>query len=97
MKLLQDSYAGIVSLKWYEAILCMVIVIVLYVSSTCLFALGGLPCGQAGLRSRAVRNNLHLPRHSSSARKVSWAPLSEHLRLATCDPLLPRGSTFVGI
>lgn len=33
MKLLQDSYAGIVSLKWYEAILCMVIAIVLYVSS----------------------------------------------------------------
>jgi hypothetical protein len=43
MKLLQDSYAGIVSLKWYEAILCMVIAIVLYVSSTCLFALGGVP------------------------------------------------------
>jgi hypothetical protein len=97
MKLLQDSYAGIVSLKWYEAILCMVIAIVLYVSTTCLFALGAFPCGQAGLMSRVVCNNLHLPRHSSSARKVSWAPPSEHLRLATCDPLLSRGSTFVGI
>jgi hypothetical protein len=43
MKLLRDSYADIVSLKWYEAILCMVIAIVLYVSSTHIFALGGLP------------------------------------------------------
>ena len=38
MKLLQDSYAAFVSLKWYEAILFVLIAIVLYVSSACFIA-----------------------------------------------------------
>jgi hypothetical protein len=31
MRLLQDSYADVLTLKWYEAVLCLLVAIVLYV------------------------------------------------------------------